>query len=64
MSTPPDRILTIKEAAERLGCPAEVVTRLVRDTTIWGTKMDDGGWGIKESELQRFIEAKQLAKEK
>jgi excisionase family DNA binding protein len=64
VSTPPDRILTIKEAAERLGCPAEVVTRLVRETTIWGTKMDDGGWGIKESELQRFIETMQRAKEK
>jgi hypothetical protein len=29
-----------------------------------GTKMDDGGWGIKESELQRFIEAAWRAKEK
>ena len=64
MSTPPDRILTIKEAAERLGYRAEVVSRLVRETTIWGTKMDDGGWGIKESELQRFIEVRQRAKEK
>jgi excisionase family DNA binding protein len=64
VSTPPDRILTMKEAAERLGYPAEVVTRLVRETTIWGTKMDDGGWGIKESELQRFIEATQREKEK
>jgi excisionase family DNA binding protein len=49
----------MKEAAERLACPTEVVARLVRETTIWGTKMDDGGWGIKESELQRFIEAMQ-----
>jgi excisionase family DNA binding protein len=64
VSIPPDHILTIKEAAERLGCPAEVVTRLIRETTIWGTKMDDGGWGIKESELQRFIEATQREKEK
>jgi excisionase family DNA binding protein len=64
VSTPPDRILTIQEAAQRLGCPAEVVTRLVRETTLWVTKMDDGGWGIKESELQRFIEAMQRAKEK
>jgi excisionase family DNA binding protein len=64
MSTPPDRILTMKEAAERLACPAEVVAQLVRETTLWGTKMDDGGWGIKESELQRFIEAMQRAKEK
>jgi excisionase family DNA binding protein len=54
----------MQEAAERLGCPAEVVIQLVRETTIWGTKMDDGGWGIKESELQRFIEAMQRAKEK
>jgi hypothetical protein len=54
----------MKEAADRLACPAEVVARLVRETTIWGTKMDDGGWGIKESELQRFIEAMQRAKEK
>ena len=64
VSTPPDRILNIQEAAQQLGCPAEVVTRLVRETTLWGTKMDDGGWGIKESELQRFIEAMQRAKEK
>ena len=64
MSTPSDRILTMQEAAERLGCQAEVVIQLVRETTIWGTKMDDGGWGIKESELQRFIEAMQRAKEK
>ena len=54
----------MKEAAERLACPAEVVAQLVRETTLWGTKMDDGGWGIKESELQRFIEATQRAKEK
>jgi excisionase family DNA binding protein len=54
----------MQEAAERLGCQAEVVIQLVRETTIWGTKMDDGGWGIKESELQRFIEAMQRAKEK
>jgi excisionase family DNA binding protein len=64
LSIPPDRILTMKEAAERLACPAEVVAQLVRETTLWGTKMDDGGWGIKESELQRFIEATQRAKEK
>ncbi len=64
MSTPPDRILTIKEAADRLGCLAEVVTRLIRETAIWGTKRDDGAWGIKESEIQRFIEATQRAKEK
>ena len=61
---PSDRILTMKETAERLGCSAEIVAQLVRETTLWGTKMDDGGWGIKESELQRFIEAKQRPKEK
>ena len=54
----------MKEAAERLGYRAEVVARLVRETTIWGTKRDDGAWGIKESEIQRFIEATQRAKEK
>ena len=64
MSTPPDRILIMREAAERLACPTEVVARLVRETTIWGTKRDDGGWGVKESEIQRFIEATQRAKEK
>jgi excisionase family DNA binding protein len=64
VSTPPDHIHTIKEAAERLGWPAEVVTRLIRETTIWGTKMDDGVLEIKESELQRFIEVTQRAKEK
>jgi excisionase family DNA binding protein len=64
VSTPPDRILTIKETAERLACPAEVVAQLVRETTLWGTKMDDGGWGIRESELQRFIEAMRRTKEK
>jgi hypothetical protein len=44
------------------------VARLVRETTIWGTKMGDGRWGIKESELRRFLsgrpESKQRAKEK
>jgi len=68
VSTPPDRILTMQEASAYLGLPITTVARLVRETTIWGTKMDDGRWGIKESELRRFLsgrpEAKQRAKEK
>jgi hypothetical protein len=66
--TPPDRILTMQEASACLGLPITTVARLVRETTIWGTKMDDGRGGIKESELRRFLsgrsEAKQRAKEK
>jgi excisionase family DNA binding protein len=68
MSIPTDRILTMKEAAARLSLPIGTVARLVRETTIWGTRMDDGGWGIKESELRRFLsgrlEEKQRSKEK
>jgi excisionase family DNA binding protein len=64
VSMPPDRILTMHEAAERLGLPIGTVARLVRETTIWGARMHDGQWGIRESELQRFIEAMQRAKEK
>ena len=68
MSTPPDRILTMQEASACLSLPITTVARLVRETTFWGTKMDDGRWGIKESELRRYLggrpEAKQRAKEK
>jgi excisionase family DNA binding protein len=53
--TPPDRILTMQEAAAYLGLPLATVARLVRETTLWGTKMDDGAWGIKKSELLRFL---------
>ena len=68
VSTPPDRILTMQEASACLGLPITTVARLVRETTIWRTKMGDGRWGIKESELRRFLsgrpESKQRAKEK
>jgi excisionase family DNA binding protein len=45
----------MREAAAYLGLPLVTVARLVRETTIWGTKTDDGGWGIKKSELLRFL---------
>jgi excisionase family DNA binding protein len=53
---PEDRILTMQEAAAQLGLSMSTLLRLVRETTIWETKMDDGGWGIKESELRRFLD--------
>ena len=57
MPTPSeDPILTMQEAAERLGIPVRTLQRHVRETTIWATKMEYGSdWGIKESELQRFL---------
>ena len=55
--TQTDRTLTMTEAAETLGIRIGTLLQLVRETTIWSVHMYDGGLGIKESELRRFVES-------
>ena len=59
MSTSPDRILTIQEAADRLGMSVSDVLRLIRSTEIWDVKLPDGSPGIRESEIALFLAGKQ-----
>lgn len=53
---PVDRIFNCNQAAKRLGVPLSTLRRLVRDGTLWATAMEDGAVGLKESEIQRFID--------
>ena len=55
ISDPPDRIWTFDEAAKRLGIPISTLHRFVRDGTLWATSMKNGGVGLTESEIQRFV---------
>lgn len=51
-----DKILTGAQAAKRLGLPLSTLRRLVRDGTLWPTRMENGKAGLLESEIQRFFE--------
>jgi len=53
---PSDKIFTFSQAAKRLGIPLSTLRRLARDGTLWATAMENGGVGMSESEIQRFID--------
>jgi excisionase family DNA binding protein len=55
MPSSPDPILTIKEAAQRLGISINTLLRLIRETTIWADTKQDGEVGVRESELRRYL---------
>lgn len=53
---PADKIFTCSQAAKRLGIPLSTLRRLVRDGTLWTVRMKNGEVGLKESEVQWFID--------
>ena len=53
---PADKIFTCNQAAKRLGIPLGSLRRLVRDGTLWAVRMSDGELGLRESEVQRYID--------
>jgi excisionase family DNA binding protein len=55
-SDPADKIFTCSQAAKRLGIHLITLRRLVRDGTLWAVRMKNGEVGLRESEVQRFID--------
>jgi len=53
---PADKLLSGSQAAKRLGIQLCTLRRLVREGTLWATPMGGGRVGLRESELQRFID--------
>ncbi len=52
----PDQILTGSQASRRLGLPLSTIRSLVRDGTLRATSMASGAVGLRESEIQRFLD--------
>jgi excisionase family DNA binding protein len=53
---PHDEIFTVNQAARAIGVAVSMLRRLIRDGSIWATSLENGGVGIRRSELQRFVE--------
>jgi excisionase family DNA binding protein len=53
-----EKLLTVRQAAERLSVHAETIRRWLAAGRLHGTKLGGGpaGWRIRESELDRFLE--------
>ncbi len=54
-----ERLLTVEQVAERIQVPEATVRRWLREGRLRGARFGGTktGWRIRESELQRFIEA-------
>ena len=54
-----ERLLTVRQVAERLQVNAETVRRWLRSGGMHGISLgsDRGGWRIAESEVERFLSA-------
>ncbi len=53
----PDKLLTVEEAADRLGLNIETIRRYLRDGTLKGIKFGNrGGWRISERDLEIFLQ--------
>jgi excisionase family DNA binding protein len=52
----PDQILTGSQATKRLGIPLPTIRSLVRNGTLRATSMPNGAVGLRESEIQRFLD--------
>jgi len=50
-----DKILRGNEATKRLGVPLSTIRSLVRDGSLRATSMANGAVGLRESEIQRFL---------
>jgi len=53
---PADRILAFSQAAKLLDVQIATLRRLVREGTLWATRMKNGELGLRESEIRRFID--------
>lgn len=54
-----DRLLTVEQVADQLGLNVETVRRYLRRGALKGIRFGNrGGWRIKETELEAFIERK------
>lgn len=51
-----DKIFDVSQAAKRLGIHLSTLRRFIRDGTLWPTRMQNGELGLRESEIQRFID--------
>ena len=53
--TPPDRLLTVREAAAYLRLKPDGVRKARRAGRISGIKLNEKEWGFRESELNRYL---------
>lgn len=51
-----DKVFTVNQAAKYLGLSPSTLRRFVREGTLWATSMENGALGLRESEIQRFID--------
>ena len=51
-----DKLLSVREVAERLAVHPETVRRYLRDGTLPGKHLKQG-WRVKESDVSAFIES-------
>jgi excisionase family DNA binding protein len=60
-----EKLLTVAQVAAQLHLNPETVRRWLRDGKIQGIAfgVGRGGWRIRESELQRFLAARELRKD-
>src|ERR1700722_11871269 len=52
----PDQILTGSQATKRLGVPLSTIRSLVRDGILRATSISNGAVGLRESEIQRYLD--------
>jgi hypothetical protein len=52
---PPDRLLTVRQAAARLSITPEGVRKARRAGRLRGVKLNEKEWGFYESELSRYL---------
>jgi excisionase family DNA binding protein len=55
-----DRLLTVREAAERLRVSEWTIRRWLRTGELKGSRFGDkAGWRVRESELEAFLKRKE-----